>query len=112
MAHGGRTAVNIRGFYSTVRCCNQGKAVAPRCLSGFDYVPTQSTSLFDSLTCPWSRNRRRDRGQIHQRLRQNFLFRPLLGGCHGFHPLPGSFYDEGQLSQRQTSDIKLEIAVK
>lgn len=64
MAHGGRTAVNIRGFYSTVRCCNQGKAVAPRCLSGFDYVPTQSTSLFDSLTCPWSRNRRRDRGQI------------------------------------------------
>ncbi len=42
MAHGGHTAVNITGFYSTVHCCNQGRAVAPRCLSGFDCVPEQS----------------------------------------------------------------------
>lgn len=39
MPHGGRTAVKIKGFYSTARCCNQGRAVTPRCLSGFDDTP-------------------------------------------------------------------------
>lgn len=39
MPHGGRTAVKITGFYSTARCCNQGRAVTPRCLSGFDGTP-------------------------------------------------------------------------
>lgn len=37
-----QTVVNITGFYSTVRCCNHGGAVAPRCLSGFDCEPNQS----------------------------------------------------------------------
>ena len=45
-AHGGgRTAVKIAGFRSTVRCCNHGRAVAPRCVSGFNRVPTQSMAF-------------------------------------------------------------------
>lgn len=49
MPHGGRTAVNITGFYCTVRCCNQGRAVAPRCLSGFDGMPKKYIWFFFRL---------------------------------------------------------------
>lgn len=44
-AHGGRTAVNITGFYSMVPRCNHSTAVAPRCLSSFDCAPNSQCSF-------------------------------------------------------------------